>query len=147
MPGKSLRSMRGVSGRRYRFVGLSINSRNGQEVTARRARGSVGKVKSGFAGKGRDVGRLGLKPILTMEALCRNSRREKFFMRDFTLFQIDQRVARVARLQIQGAKAGHIDQNSKRVLQSKLQDELTHAAKNLTESVVLQVIRGVAKLT
>src|SRR5579875_1775290 len=44
---KSFRSMPGTCGSRLELVGLSIKARRGQEVTARRSCGAVGKARCG----------------------------------------------------------------------------------------------------
>src|SRR5262249_38088122 len=52
MAPKSFKSMPGLLGfRAHGLVGLSMNSRNGHEATARRARGSVGNCRLGLDGK------------------------------------------------------------------------------------------------
>jgi hypothetical protein len=57
-----------------------MNSRNGQEVTARRARGFVGNSKWGPLGAAKEFRSPALKPRPKIEVPSKNSRRENSFI-------------------------------------------------------------------
>lgn len=57
-----------------------MNSRNGQEVTARRARGLVGNSKRGSLGEVREFRSPAVKPTAATEVPIKNLRREKPFI-------------------------------------------------------------------